>query len=77
MTILIEINYIGWESDITQRGNFKVDARKFKADPERAAAEVAHKWINDIRRQRNVDEIILVKYNDIDITEKVKELDHF
>lgn len=49
MDIFIEINYIGWESDIIQNGSFPVNNRKFKNDPDWAAAEVALQRINQIR----------------------------
>lgn len=73
----IEINYIGWQSDITRKGNFPINIYKFKQNGDRTAAEVALNWINKIRNEEHIGEILKVTYNkDHDITELVKDLDN-
>lgn len=75
MNVLIEINYIGWESRISQKGNFAVDSWKFKEDPDWTVAAAALTWINKIRRENNVSKIINVTYNnEHDITNIVMDL---
>lgn len=76
MTILIELVYYGHEHNIVRRGNFRVDKRKFNEDQDRAAAEVAFRWVKQIRREEYISKIIKVKYNAIDITELVQDLYH-
>ena len=39
--------------------------------------KIAHMWIKEIRRQRNVNKILKVQYNNIDITKKALELDTY
>ena len=76
MMVHIELVYLGWDNTIMQKGNFPVDQRKFKEDPDYAAAEVALKWIREIRREHEVSKIIKVTYNkEHDITDLVKDLD--
>ena len=54
MKILIESNYIGWESNIIQKGSFLVPLKDYKKNPDKTAAKIAHKWINEIRGERNL-----------------------
>lgn len=76
MNIHIEVNYVSWECDILKKGNFPVNSIKFKQEPDRAAADVALKWINQIRRENNISKIIKVTYNkEHDITDIIKDLD--
>ncbi|WP_428909455.1 hypothetical protein [Niallia sp. Krafla_26] len=76
MNIHIELTYIGWESTITQKGNFRVDDREFREVPDKAAAEVTLNWIKGIRRERGINNILKVTYNnEHDITDLVKDLD--
>lgn len=76
MTILIELIYYGQENEILRRGNFPVDKRRIEDDPDHAAAEVAFKWIKQIRAEGYISKIIRVKYNSIDITELVQNFYH-
>src|SRR4051812_16958265 len=76
MNVLIEIIYIGWQNEILRKGNFLVNTKKFKEDPDHTVAEVALKWIHDIRVEGHISKIIRVRYNgENDITELVEELD--
>jgi hypothetical protein len=77
MSVLIEINYICWGNDISQKGNFVINTRKYKQNPNGAVAEIVLQWINDIRKKLNIDKLIKVTYNrDHDITNLVVALDN-
>lgn len=76
MNVLIEVSYIGWECTILQKGYFEINRRKFKENADQTAAFCALRWINKLRIDHHVSEIIKVKYNEIDITDLVKDLDH-
>jgi hypothetical protein len=76
MYITIRIIYRGYTSKILQRGEFKVNAYHYKQNPYQEASQVAFAWLQQIRREAHVEEIIEVVYNDEhDITESVKKLD--
>lgn len=75
MNITIRIIYKGYEARIMRRGSFPVDPFEFKVDPNKEAARVAYEWVNQIRREGHISEIIEVVYDqDKDMTELVKEL---
>ena len=64
MNVLVELTYIGWESTtIQRRGSFPVNQRKFNENNETAAAEIAIRWIQEIRRQEQISRLISVKFN--------------
>ena len=75
MNVHIEIIYLGWQNEILRKGNFPVNERKFKENPDCAVAKIAFKWINQIKVEGHCSKIIRVKYNGTnDITELVKDL---
>jgi ribosomal protein L25 (general stress protein Ctc) len=76
MNITIRIIYKGYTSRIMQRGEFRVNAYPYKQNPHQEAARVAFAWLQRIRREAHVEEIIEVVYNDDnDITELVRALE--
>ena len=76
MEITIRIIYQGFESKILQRGSFPVNVKLFKENPDQEAANVTYTWLQQIRREAHVEEILEVVYdNDKDITELVKEME--
>jgi hypothetical protein len=76
MNIIIKVIYKGYTSKIMQRGEFKVNAYHYNQNPHQEAARVAFAWLQQIRREAHLEEIIEVVYNDEhDITESVIKLD--
>lgn len=58
-----------------QSGYFKVNILKYKNNPDEEAARVANEWFKKVKRDFIYDlELYKVKYNENDITEKVKAL---
>ncbi|MDQ0860022.1 hypothetical protein [Bacillus sp. V2I10] len=74
MQILITLHYFVADGKFRQSGDFKVDVRSYKEDPDKEAARVAYEWFREIRREfiYNV-ELYKALYNEIDITEIVKK----
>lgn len=76
MKILIDLYTIVNDTKCLQSGYFKVNNRKFKEDPDKSAARLAYEWLQQVRKESAYAvEIWLIKYNDNDITEIVKEMD--
>ena len=75
MEILLELIYFGFQNEILRKGYFPVNKKKFKEEADKAAADAALTWINKIRVEENLSKIIRVKYNNVDITDKVIDLD--
>lgn len=60
---------------VLSNGEFPVKERAYKEDPDQAAAKIASKWIDQSKREMDVDGIVKVLYDgEKDITELVKEL---
>ncbi|MCK6203916.1 hypothetical protein KZX50_00445 [Bacillus infantis] len=76
MKILIQIDYLGRHSEITQSGDFGVDAREFAIDPDKEAARVAYGFLQWIKKEMTVQKIRKVVYNgEKDITQLVVEME--
>lgn len=63
MNVLVELTYIGWDCTIQRRGSFPVNQKIFNKNNEAAAAEIAIKWIREIRRNEQISRLISVKFN--------------
>ncbi|MFY0758719.1 hypothetical protein AB1K32_07545 [Metabacillus dongyingensis] len=75
MQILIQLHYIINGGKLLQQGDFKVNERNYKLDPDKEATRVAYKWYREVKRAYIYEvELHKVIYNQIDITEKVKAL---
>lgn len=76
MKISIRIIYQANGNKIMQKADFPVNYRKSKENPDQTAARVASYWLNQIKHEMNIADILKVVYNeDIDITELVKQLE--
>ena len=75
MKVLIKVHYSYVSNSCMQKGNFPVNYRDYKLDPDKAAADSAVNWIKEIMKSFPDMEIEKVVYNEeIDITEKVNDL---
>ena len=75
MNVLIKIHYIYNTIDCLQKGEFRVNYRDYKKDPDKTVAERAAKWIKEIMMNFPEMKVTKVLYNeDIQITEEVKAL---
>lgn len=74
MQIVIKLHYFVNGMKNLQQGEFRVNVRKYKEDPDKEAARIAYKWFHELRREF-IYELRLHKvlYNGIEITELVKE----
>lgn len=78
MKILISIHYIVNGIKTLQSGYFSVNVRAYKEDPKKEAARAAQKWFREIKRSLIYKATLYkVLYNEIDITEEVKELEEW
>lgn len=66
MIIQISIRYTSPAGPVLQQGEFYLKGR--------APEKIAYEWWNDIQKKVYTDELIEVKANGEDITEKVKAL---
>lgn len=72
MQVLIQVHYVINDMKALRRGYFKVNAYKFKQNPNEATAEVARQWIRELSKEYIYKiEIYKVLYNEVDITELV------
>ena len=75
MKVLIKVHYEYAGMKCLQKGNFPVNYRDYKQDPDKAAATSAVKWIMEISMMFPEMIVAKVLYNeDIDITEEVNNL---
>lgn len=79
MNVLIKVHYTYNSVKCLQNGNFPVNYREYKQDPDKAAATSAIKWIKEIMKSFPDMDLTKVLYNeDIDITEEVKsQINHW
>lgn len=76
MEILIEIDYLGMHSEVSQSGSFGVDPQEFAIEPDKEAARVAYGFLQWIKKTMTVQKIRKVVYNgENDITQLVIELE--
>lgn len=76
MQILITLHYfVNDDGKFRQSGDFKVNVKNYKEDPDKEAARVAYEWFRKVKREF-IYEVTLHKalYNEIDITEELIEL---
>lgn len=75
MQILIQLHYLVNGGKSLQQGDFKVNERNYKLDPDKEAAKVAYEFYKKVKREHVYDVLIFkVLYNGNDITEKVYTL---
>ena len=73
MKVLIKVHYAFNSTKCSQSGDFPVNYRDYKLDPDKAASVPAIKFISDIQKLFPEMEVIKVLYNeDIDITDIIK-----
>jgi hypothetical protein len=72
MQVLVEVHYFYLDTKIRKRGYFKVNSRKFREDPDKAATVVAKEWIRKIQVESPGMEIYKVYYDEVDITNLIK-----
>lgn len=74
MQVLVKVHYTLNTIEVLRRCDLKVNPRLYKDNPDKAAAEVAMKWIGQLKREASTRlEVTKVLYNTTDITDLIKE----
>jgi len=76
MQIVIALHYYVNDVKTLQQGEFRVNLKNYREDPNKEAARIAYEWLRKVRREL-IYRVIFYKalYDGIDITEEVKQWD--
>ncbi|MGQ4666540.1 hypothetical protein ACUIJN_11985 [Metabacillus halosaccharovorans] len=79
MKVLIEVQYIHYNTNSLNQGSFPINSFEYEINPDQAAAVSAIRFIRELKREHPGMKIRKVSYNTIDITkiviDEIKRLD--